>query len=149
MCFLFHITLFFKRIIMKHTITLLLFNFLLSSTGQAEIIVIGHKGLPKMDKETIQKIYTGKIITLAGTPVTPLNLLPEAPERQQFLAKFLHQDEEKYTGYWIVRRAIGKGTPPKEVSKIEELIRFINETPGALGYIDNTNINNKLSILAK
>lgn len=134
---------------MKQKITLLLMSFLLYSTGHADIVVIGHQGLPKMTQETIQRIYTGKIITLAGTTVTPFNLTPEAPERKQFLRNFLHQNEEEYTGYWIVRRAIGKGTPPKEISTAEELIRFITETPGALGYIDNAKINKELRILAE
>ena len=134
---------------MKQKITLLLMSFLLYSTGHADIVVIGHQGLPKMTQETIQKIYTGKIITLAGTTVTPFNLTPEEPERKLFLRNFLHQNEEEYTGYWIVRRAIGKGTPPKEISTAEELIRFITETPGALGYIDNAKINKELRILAE
>jgi hypothetical protein len=114
-----------------------------------DVIVIGNANVPKMDVETVQKIYTGKFITVNGINVTPVSLKAGSTLRNVFLATFLNQDEEKYTGYWTVRRYVGKGTPPLELNDSEEMIHFINTTAGALGYIDETDLKENMNVVAR
>lgn len=109
----------------------------ISPTLMAEeaLVLIGHNMLQKADLATIQRLYTGRVVSLNLQSATPLNLLAGDPLRQQFLASVLGQTEEQYTGYWLVRRYIGKGAPPQEVATPEEVIRIVGSTPGAVGYI--------------
>ncbi len=102
----------------------------------AGLLVIGHANVPKLDEATLQKVYTGKVIDVAGVNVVAVNAAQNHPSRTRFLQSYLNQDEEKYTAYWTVRRYIGKGTPPKEFASSSEIIQFVNNTPGAIGYID-------------
>lgn len=136
---------------MKQKIQFLLLCFLcLSSNVRAgDIIVIGNANVPKMDIETVQKIYTGKFITLDGISVTPVSLKTGSPLRNAFLSTFLNQDEEKYTGYWTVRRYVGKGTPPLEFNSSQEIIEFISATAGALGYIDEADLKENMNVVAR
>ncbi|MFN4343387.1 MAG: hypothetical protein ACK4FE_15340 [Azonexus sp.] len=111
--------------------------FLRSGAGLAgeEVVVIGHPALPKTDRLTVQRIYTGRVVLLGEQAVVPVNLPPGNPVRDEFLFNYLGQKEEQYTGYWLVRRYVGKGTPPLELGGVDELIKYVQSTPGALGYV--------------
>lgn len=114
-----------------------------------EIVVIGNSNVPKMDAATVQKIYTGKFISVAGVNVTPVGVKPGATARNRFLQEFLNQDEEKYTAYWTVRRYIGKGAPPAELASAADVISYVQTTPGAVGYIDETELRPGVNVIAR
>jgi hypothetical protein len=79
--------------------------------------------------------------------VTAVNAHLGSPARNQFLQAFLKQDEDKYTAYWTVRRYIGKGTPPRELATSADVISFVTKTPGAVGYIDESDVTPGLNVL--
>ena len=121
---------------MRKTLCYLQLLLLLSSAVADEnIVVIGHGGLPKTDIATLQRLYTGRVTTINQQTAVPVNLPPGNPARRQFLELLMGQNEEQYTGYWLVRRYVGKGTPPSEVASIDELIAYVTNTPGAVGYL--------------
>lgn len=114
-----------------------------------EIVVIGNSNVPKMDTATVQKIYTGKFISVSGVNVTPVGVKPGATARNRFLQEFLNQDEEKYTAYWTVRRYIGKGAPPAELASAADVISYVQTTPGAVGYIDEAELRPGVNVIAR
>lgn len=114
-----------------------------------EIVVIGNSNVPKMDAVTVQKVYTGKFISVDGVNVTPVGVKPGAASRNRFLQDFLKQDEEKYTAYWTVRRYIGKGVPPAELASAADVISYVQSTPGAVGYIDEAELKQGINVIAR
>lgn len=114
-----------------------------------EIVVIGNNNVPKMDVATIQKVYTGKFISVSGVNVTPVGAKPGTTARNRFLQEFLNQDEEKYTAYWTVRRYIGKGVPPTELASAADVISYVQSTPGAVGYIDEAELKPGMNVIAR
>jgi hypothetical protein len=100
-----------------------------------ELVVIGHSSLPKTDRLTLQRLYTGRIVSIGMQTVTPFNLPAGFSTRDDFLQTVMEQNEEQYTGYWLVRRYVGKGSPPKEVGSVDELVKQVVATPGAVGYV--------------
>ena len=123
---------------MKTTISVVIMTVSLAFTPvhAGQMVMIGNGNVPKLDAVMIQKIYTGKVIAVTGVSVTPVALKPGTQTRTRFLREFLRQDEDKYTAYWTVRRYIGKGIPPTELSGSAEVIRYVAATPGAIGYVD-------------
>lgn len=118
----------------------LLLHFLsLLATGGAlagePIVVIAYPGIPKTDAVSLQRLYTGRSVSIAQLSAVPVNLPAGHPARQQFLETLLGQDEEQYTAYWLVRRYVGKGAPPKEVAEVDEVLAYVRNTPGAVGYL--------------
>lgn len=99
------------------------------------IAVVAHPAMPKTDQVTLQRLYTGRIVSISQQAAMPLNLPPGDPVRKQFLDVVLGQTEEQYVGYWLVRRYVGKGAPPQEFSSVEEMLGHIGATPGAVGYV--------------
>lgn len=138
-----------KRLIVL--LTMVITQLLGLQISRAEVVVIYHDDFNQLSSTTIQRIYTGRIIEIDGLTVTPVNAKPSAPSRAQFLQRFLEQDEEKYTAYWTVRRFIGKGTPPEELNTEAEIIEFVQNNSGAIGYVDSRNIEipSAISILNK
>ncbi len=113
-----------------------------------EIVVIAHAGMEKIDTTMVQRIYTGKVIELNGTAIVAVNY-GRGALRDRFLRYFLKQDDERYSAYWIVRRFIGKGLPPREVANTAEVISFVQATPGAIAYIDESQIKPEMNVIAR
>lgn len=127
-----------------------LFALSLANYSAAAVVVIGHANVPKVDEALLQKIFTGKVIDVGGVSVIAVNATLNHPTRTRFLQHYLNQDEEKYTAYWTVRRYIGKGTPPKEFASSAEVVNFVMNTPGAIGYVDEADVKGvNLHILLK
>ena len=113
------------------------------------VVVIGHPNLTGLDAPTLEKVYTGKVIEVNGVPVTAVNASSGSGVRSRFLHAYLKQDEDKYTAYWIVRRYIGKGAPPRELATSEAVIAFVKTTPGAIGYVDEAEVPAGVTVLLK
>ena len=135
---------------MKTHFTQLLFScaLCLALPAAADVVVVGNANLPKLDAETLNKIYTGRVIQVGGVSVVPVNLKPGNKLRGQFLSELLNSDDERYIAYWTVRRYIGKGVPPREMDS-GELLNFIQATPGALGYVEGAEVKPGMNVLLK
>ena len=113
------------------------------------VVVIGNANLIRLDATPLEKIYTGKVIEVEGKPVTAVNANSGSTIRNRFLQVYLNQDEDKYTAYWTVRRYIGKGASPREMSSSADVINFVTSTPGAIGYIDEADVPPGVNVLLK
>ena len=113
------------------------------------LVVIAHPTVARVDTQTLQRLYTGRAIEVAGTPVNPVNLSAGHPLRERFLAVVLNEDNDKYVAYWTVRRHIGKGIPPREFKSTAEVIDYVQSTPGALGYIAASDLKPGLTVIAR
>lgn len=122
-----------------------------AATGWAAdgVVVIGHPTVKRLDTTTVARIYTGRVIEVDGVSITAVNAKAGTTIRNRFLQVFLNQDEDKYTAYWTVRRYIGKGASPRELDKSSEIIQFVTSTPGAIGYIDETEVRPGLNVLVR
>ncbi|MDP2903957.1 MAG: hypothetical protein Q8N96_12780 [Methylovulum sp.] len=133
----------------KISVLSLVVSLALAKVHAGEIVIIGNNNVPKMDMVTIQKIYTGKIISVSNVNIKPVAVKAGMAERNRFLQDYMNQDEEKYTGYWTVRRYIGKGTPPTELNNMAEVIRYVQSTAGAIGYIDEAELKTGVNVVAR
>lgn len=124
---------------------------LLLITGVAcaneEVVVIASGALPKVDLPTLQRLYTGRIVSVGQQAATPLNLPAGDPLRKRFLEGVLGQTEEQYTGYWLVRRYVGKGAPPQEFATVDEMLRQLASTPGAVAYVPVSKVPSGANII--
>lgn len=115
-------------------LSMLLVSGLVGAAGD-DLVVIAHPALPKTDRITLQRLYTGRVVSISQQSVVPVNLPPGHPGRDEFLQWIMDQNEEQYTGYWLVRRYVGKGSAPQELGSIDEVVKYITTTPGAVGYV--------------
>ena len=131
------------------TLLILLISATVGQSWGQSVVVIGNSNVRSLDGPTVTRIYTGRVIDLDGTRVTAVNATSGSSLRNHFLQFCLKQDEEKYTAYWTVRRYIGKGASPREFERSGEMINFVKSTPGAIGYIDEADLQSGLNVLLK
>lgn len=113
------------------------------------VAVIGHIAARSLDAETLKRIYTGRTIELDGQTLRPVNLEPGHALRRRFLGAVLQQTEDDYVAYWTVRRYIGKGVPPRELSSAAEVVDYVRRTPGAIGYVDASDVPPGMNVLLR
>ena len=101
-------------------------------------MVVANADTPAMSEKILQKIYLGKVVEVDGHRITPVNLAKGNALRKKFMEQVLAQDDEKFIAYWTVRRYIGKGSPPREFGSVEKQLEFLRNTPGAVGYLDDS-----------
>lgn len=117
-----------------HLFMLILAWLMAGAAWGQDLVVFAHRGMPKSDAATLKRLYTGRIVSISQQSALPVNLVAGHPLRALFLARLLGQDEREYTGYWLVRRYVGKGAPPAEFASVEALVDYVVNTPGAVGY---------------
>ncbi len=115
----------------------------------AGVVVVGHANVRKLDLPTVQRIYTGKVIEVGGVPVAPVNLRTGQPVRQRFLNDYLQQNEDAYLAYWTVRRYVGKGVPPREMATVADILHYVQNTPGAVAYLDEADVPASVNVLLR
>lgn len=113
------------------------------------VVVIGHENVKHLDTRTVARIYTGRVIEVDGVSVTAINAHVGSRLRALFLRIYLDQDEDQYTAYWTVRRYIGKGASPRELANTNDIINFVGKTPGAIGYVKESDIRPGLNVLLR
>lgn len=113
---------------------------LLGASGRAAsadvILVTAAKNpIDELDKREVQNLYKGRLTSVKGKPLKPLNAAPGSIERKEFLNQMMKLNELDYTGYWHVRRYSGQGTPPLEVASQDELFELLKKQPEGIGYL--------------
>lgn len=71
----------------------------------------------------------------SGKRIRPANLPPQHALRQQFSQQILGSLPEGQTEYWNEQYFHGI-SPPHVVASQEAMLRFVADTPGAIGYVD-------------
>lgn len=119
----------------------------------AEIVIISNQEINfSLEKKDITKIFLGKIFTLNQVTLIPV-VLKDDNLKQDFLSKYLNLTLQQYEAYWTVRQYIGRGTTTvHEFDKIDEMMNFIKNNLGAIGYLDEKSLaayNNNYKIIFK
>lgn len=114
-----------------------------------DLVVVGHASVPKLDLQTLQRLYTGRVVEVGGVSLVVANGAPGSAVRQRFLAQVMQQDDDKYRAYWTVRRHVGKGTPPRELRSTAEVLEFVQSTPGAVAYLTAAELKPGVNVVAR
>jgi len=130
-------------------VCMLLLSAFRAEAAEPVPVLIGSPGMGRIDSATAARLYTGRIIEVAGQAVTVVNAPVGTPLRTRFLALVLQQDDEQYRAYWTVRRHVGKGAPPRELASSAEVIAYVMANPGAVGYIDASELRNGMNVVLR
>jgi hypothetical protein len=113
------------------------------------VVLIAHATMPSIDTQTAQRLFNGRAVEVAGVVVLPVNAAPGSKARERFMAQVMAMDEDKYVAYWTVRKHVGKGTPPRELKTATEVMDFVQNTPGALGYVMAAELRPGLNVVLR
>jgi ABC-type phosphate transport system substrate-binding protein len=107
-----------------------------AASAESAIAVVVAPGVArKLNVDELALIYRRKkLFWDEGIRVTPINLQANDPLRQLFSQRVLRISPEEMQRYWNDMYFNGV-SPPHVVASTEAVIRFVAQTPGAVGYV--------------
>lgn len=127
------------------SVLLLSYTVLGADEPIAVIVAPGYSKLLK--KEDLALIFKRKKLFWSdGSKVQAVNLPASNPYRNVFSQAVLATSPEELEKYWNDMYFHGI-SPPYVVSSEEAVLRFVAETPGAIGYVPFCNVNGRVAIV--
>lgn len=129
---------------------LLLLMFWLPASAE-ELLVIANPGVPvsSLSTEDLSRIYLLKTTTWqGGGNIVPVNREASHPARVQFSDVVLHQPPNALTAYWNQMHFKGK-SPPLIQESDQAVLAFVQNVPGAIGYISASVQPQNVKVLAR
>jgi hypothetical protein len=140
-----------ERTIVRWLIALTGLTWSLMACGEEAIAVITGQTSPAIgfDRANLQDIFLKRIrVDDARAALVPLNLSPTNPLRVAFSMSLLGERPEAMQRYWTERYFHGI-SPPYSVNSQESMLRFVADTPGAIGYVLNCRVDDRVRVIAK
>jgi ABC-type phosphate transport system substrate-binding protein len=123
---------------------------LFSYSAQAELVVVmsANSTVNNLDRDRVSAIFLGKTATLPdGNPADPIEQPENSLLHQEFHRTVTEKSHAQLKAYWSKMIFSGKGNPPKEVASIAEAKKLIEENPSLIGYMDKSDVSNKLKVV--
>lgn len=70
-----------------------------------------------------------------GETIHPIDMRPDSLVRKAFSESVLKRSVGAVRSYWLQRVFTGRELPPPELASEEAAVRYVESTPGALGYV--------------
>jgi len=122
---------------------ILIFILLLCALGYvfvvpafAKVLIIANNSVAQesLNKEDVQNIFLGKMAKWPDN--SSINFVTsETDVHEEFLKTYINRSSDQFRNYWRKMVFTGKGQKPKTFKTDEELIQFVSETTGAVGYV--------------
>lgn len=133
---------------MKKYIPLILSLFCFQSLAEGISVITHPSANFNIQKEDIVKLFTGRSQTFPdGRNAVPINFTESKPIRLAFDDKVIGRSSSQLKAYWSKLMFTGKGTPPKEVESVDEMIQLISKNPNIIGYISSGDVTDDVKVV--
>lgn len=105
-------------------------------TLAAEVYIVAHRDVvdKELSKKTVERIFLGKKTRWSnGDQLIPV-MLKSGELHERFVRRMLSRDATQFNTYWKQAVFTGRGLPPKSFDTLNEMLDYIADTPGAVGY---------------
>ena len=105
-----------------------------------EILIIANPSVPAnvLDQQEIQKIFLGKIAKWSNDDMVTIVVSKEEQVHKRFLNEYVKRSANQFQMVWRQNLFTGKGKIPVQVNSMDELVEYVANTEGAIGYISST-----------
>jgi hypothetical protein len=141
-----------RRLQMKKTVFLaLLISVMLclaSTTSFAEILIIANQNVHEnsLSNEEVKQIFLGKTVKWGDGSGIQFAVL-KGDFHKTFLKEYIKRSSSQYNNHWKMMVFTGKGMKPTAFETEKEMVQYIAETDGAVGYVSQrTEIGNVKTI---
>ena len=134
---------------MKIVIVTLLFLFSWAEASFSQVAVIAHKSVPvdTIKKSELLDFYTADIKKWINGDKVIVNDLKPKGEVKEIFYKFLGKTPSRMKSVWLKNMLSGEGDPPEALKSEEEMLQKIAATPGAIGFLSHTKVDNNVKTL--
>lgn len=102
-----------------------------------EVYIICNKDVPleKLSREDVKKIFLGLKTEWNSQLGAKFALLTDdSPIHKQFLKTYINKSVAQFTTYWKQRLFMGAGSLPRPHQSETDIIEYVANTKGAIGY---------------
>ena len=101
-----------------------------------------------LTKAQLTAIFLGQLSRFpTGSLAMPIDQTEGSAIRDEFYAKFAGKSATQLKAFWSKIIFTGRGRPPIEVSSDIEMKKRIRENPAAIGYIDQTMVDDSVKVV--
>ena len=122
------------RVIVAAMVTVMLLPAL---TLAGNVVIIGNSSVPvsELSKKDIGNIFLGKRTAWEDDSKVIFVVLNDAKIQKAFLKEFVNKSLSQYDRFWKKQVFTGKGSSPRAYTSEKELVKYVSETKGAIGYV--------------
>lgn len=123
---------------------------LVNNAAFADLAIIGHPDdtIGTLDTQNVRKLFLGERKSFPnGYHATPFNHTAGSPDRKEFFTLVLNMPETTHKRHWKRKIAVGAGNSPAELGSHSEVLKSIANTPGSIGYIDASKVDDTVKVL--
>lgn len=123
---------------------------LASHTVMADVVAVvsAKSAITTLTKTQLADIFLGRVSRFPnGAQAVPVDQAEEAPARAVFYAQLVGRSAPQMKAYWSKIIFTGRGQPPQEVRSNEELKRRIAQDSNAIGYIDESLVDDSIKVV--
>ncbi len=104
------------------------------------VILHADNAVTELHKKDIAKFFLKKIKEWKETKKTiePVDLTADSPIRERFSQEVLDRKMAAIKAYWQKEIFSGRAVPPAEKASDDEVLKFVSEHDGAIGYVSKT-----------
>ena len=136
------------RVLFRITLWLVII-VLLPTLARAEgylLANIGGRGRV-VSREEVRSMYLNHKPKWPSGLRVKLAILADGKAREDFLRLYVGKNSARFTRYWRRQLFTGRGVPPVEFASQDEMVNFLRNTPGAIGFVEMAQPPAGLSVL--
>jgi hypothetical protein len=105
----------------------------------ADVVLIANPSAASktLTKAEVKKIFLGKKVIWEDDQEIKLTIGQKGSTNKEFLRTFVNKSESQFERYWRNQVFTGKGFYPKSLKTNAEIIAYVAQTNGAIGYISS------------
>jgi ABC-type phosphate transport system substrate-binding protein len=115
-----------------------------------ESVLICNKDVPdsSLSKDEVEQIFLGRKTRWGNGQKINFVVMNGGEVHADFLKKYVSKTESQFTMFWKKMVFTGKGSMPKAVTTSEEVLKYVGETPGAIGYVPSPAANDTVKVIS-
>lgn len=118
--------------------------------ANAEILVVASKGaeVAGITLEDVRQLFSGTKRSIGGIDMTPVDLSPESPVREEFYQQVMNKNAAQMRSYWARMTFTGRGNPPRAVNTVRELTTLLSPSGSQyIGYVNREDVSEDMAVL--
>ena len=122
----------------------------LNALAEEAVVVIANKDVPseKLTPDKIKKIFLGEVMNWENNEVITVVLLGDETVHKEFIHKYIKRTPAQFLNVWRRNLFTGKGAMPTQMDNIDDLIKYVANTKGAIGYVPaDANLTGNVKII--
>lgn len=140
---------------MNRTLVTLAFSILLAApvvafASEVVAVVSARSPITALSSEQVADIFLGKTNRFPdGSQAVPIDQDEDSPAREQFYAQYTGKSPAQVKAHWSKIIFTGRGQPPRPLGGGSQVRRAIADNPRAIGYLEATQVDSSVRVLAQ